>query len=268
MKQNIKVGLALSAGAMWGLAHIGVLEVLEENSIPIDMVAGTSMGSVVGGLYCSGMKTSMMRKIAENVSLLEERKYLDFTIPNMGLLKGNKIKMLINTLTGGRRIEDLNIPFVAVSCCVEDAQARYFREGSLADAVRASIAIPGIFEPVTIDGKTYVDGGVVERLPVNILRKMGADFIIAVDVGYRGGKNKTPESIFEVLFSVYDLLEWEAMKHKVSDADATIHPAVKHINPATFSQAKECIDLGRKAALLQINELKLNMSMMGYSFKY
>lgn len=265
MKNNIKIGLALSGGALRGLAHIGALEVLAEHKIPIDMIAGTSMGSVVGGLYASGHTPHFMRKIAESITALEERKYIDITIPRIGMIKGKKIEQLIYTLTGGADIENLNIPFKAIACCIEDNSIVEFTQGSLTSAIRCSIAIPGIFEPVFYDGKTYVDGGVLDRVPVDEVRNMGADYVIAIDVNSRGGTNPTPRTIFDVLFTVFEMMEWQAMKQRASDADANILPKVRHISPTSFKQSKECIDLGREATLLVLDKIKQDLSTMGYS---
>ena len=265
MKNNIKVGLALSGGAMRGLAHIGALEALEEHNIPIHMITGTSMGSLVGGLYAAGRTPKFMRSFAENVTFSEERRYTDITVPRMGMIKGKKIEQMIYTLCGGKKIEDLNIPYKAIACCVEDNSIAEFEKGDLTSAVRCSIAIPGIFEPVVKQGKTYVDGGVLERVPVKEVRAMGADYVIAVDVNSRGGTNSTPKNIFDMLFTVYEMMEWQAMETRTTDADATILPIVKHINPASFKQAKECIDLGRDATLEVVEKVKQDLSMMGYS---
>lgn len=266
MKNDIKIGLALSGGALRGLAHIGALEVFDEHNIPIHMIAGTSMGSLIAALYAAGRSPKFMRSYAESISPLEERRYIDVTIPKMGMIRGKKIEQLIYTLCGGRKIEDLNIPYRAVACCVEDNDIVAFDKGDLTMAIRSSIAIPGIFEPVTFEGKTYVDGGVLERVPVTVTKKMGADYIIAVDVNARGGINTTPKSIFDLLFTVYEMMEWQAMELRSSDADITVLPKVKHVNPASFKQAKECIDLGREAALEKIDKIKQDLSTMGYSF--
>jgi len=267
MKNDIKIGLALSGGATRGLAHIGALEVLEEHNIPIHIIAGTSMGSLVGGLYAAGRTPKFMRDLAQSVTLSEERRYIDITIPRMGLIKGKKIQQLVHTLCGGRQIEDLDIPYKAVACCIEDNSIVAFEKGNMAEAIRCSIAIPGIFEPVVYEGKTYVDGGVLDRVPVNEVREMGADYVIAVDVNSRGGTNPTPKSIFEVLFTVFEMMEWQAMERKASNADTNVLANVRHINPASFKQAKECIDIGRDATLQVVEKIKLDLSMMGYSFK-
>ena len=259
-KTKPKIGLSLSGGAMRGLAHIGVIEVLLENGIDIDMVAGTSMGSVIGGLYASGMDVNMMRRFCENITAMESSRLYDLAIPRLGMVRGKKIMELINTLTGGKNIEDLNIPYVAAACCVEEAKPVYFTEGPLVDAIRASISIPGVFEPVVKDGKTLVDGGVLERSPVNILREMGADYIICSDVNYRGGENPTPKNMFSMLFTVYELMEWQAMTHRVTGADISIMSDTKGINPATFTHAKKCMDIGRAAAEKDIDEIKTSIA--------
>ena len=266
MDNKVKVGLALSGGALRGLAHIGALEVLTEENIPIDMVAGTSMGSVVGGLFATGMTPKYMRKIAESITLLEERKYIDITIPRMGMIKGKKIENVIYTLCGGANIENLKLPFKAIACCIEDNSIVEFTKGSLTSAIRCSIAIPGVFEPVVYKGKTYVDGGVLDRVPVDEVRSMGADYVISVDVNSHGGPNATPKSIFDVLMTVFEMMEWQAMKKNADDADADILPKVRHINPASFRQSKECIALGREAALLSIDKIKQDLSAMGCKF--
>ncbi len=262
MKQKIKVGLSLSGGAMRGLAHIGVMEVLLENGIEIDMIAGTSMGSVIGGVYASGMDIYMMHKFCENITAVESRKLYDLAIPRLGMVKGNRIEEFIHTLTGGKKIEELNIPYVAAACCVEDAKSVYFTEGNLVEAIRASIAIPGVFEPVVKDGKTLVDGGVLERSPVNILRDMGADYIICSDVNYRGGENPTPKNMFSMLFTVYGLMEWQAMSQRVNGADISIMSDTKGINPASFVHAKKSIEIGRKSAEEKIDEIKTALAIL------
>jgi len=262
MKKKAKVGLSLSGGAMRGLAHIGVLEVLLENGIEVDMIAGTSMGAVIGGIFATGMDIYMMRRFCENITALESSRLYDLAIPRLGMVRGKKIVELLYTLTGGKNIEDLNIPYVAAACCVEDAKPVYFTEGSLVDAMRASIAIPGVFEPVVIGGKTLVDGGVLERSPVNILKDMGADYIICSDVNYRGGENPTPKNMFSMLLTVYELMEWQAMSQRVTGADISIISDTKGMSPASFAHAEKCMDIGRESALEKIDDIKMALAVL------
>ncbi len=262
MSKKAKVGLSLSGGALRGLAHIGVLEVLQENGIDIDMIAGTSMGAVIGAVYASGMRLSLMRGFCEKITMSESRKLFDFSINRKGMLKGKRVEELIYTLIGGKNIEEFNIPYVAASCCIEDAKPIYYTEGSAVEAIRASIAIPGIFEPVIKDGKTYVDGGVLERSPVKILRDMGADYIICSDVNYRGGENETPKNVLSIMLTVYDMMEWQAMSQRVTGADVSIISDTKGMSPMSFTHAKECMDIGRESALKQIDDIKMALAIL------
>lgn len=255
MNGRPKVGLALGAGAARGLAHIGVLEVLEEHNVPIDMIAGSSMGSIIGCMVAAGASARMIHGLAGQICSMEYRKLFDITLPRMGLIRGQRADMIIRTVTGDRLIEQLKIPFAAVAACLEDGTVKVFDSGKAADAVRASIAIPGVFEPVTLNGKTYVDGGVLDRVPAGVVRSMGADIVIAVDVGYRGEPRPTPRNIIEVMLNSFELQEWEAMRCRLPDADITILPDTHNMNPAVFNQVEECVERGRAAALASIEGL-------------
>jgi NTE family protein len=258
-----RVGLALGAGAAKGLAHIGVLEVLEENGIRVDMVAGTSMGSIIGCIYANGTSAKLLHGIAAQVCALEYRKIFDITLPRMGLIRGHKAEMIIRTLIGDRDIGQLKMPFAAVAACIEDGCTRVFASGKVSDAVRASISIPGVFEPVVLEGKMYIDGGVLDRVPSGVVRAMGADFVIGVDVGYRGGPKPTPKNIIDVMISSFELQEWEAIRNRPTDADILITPDTHDINPAVFNQVEKCVERGREAALASMEDLKLKLEEAG-----
>jgi len=245
MKRNVKVGLALGSGAARGIAHIGVLQVMEENRIPIDMVAGTSIGALIGALYCCGMDTKIMGEIAIR---LDEKNYFDLTVPRKGFMRGDRFQSLIRTVTKNQSFEDLKIPLAIVSCDLNKSQRFIFRSGKLHKAVRASISIPGIFEPVEMDGRLLVDGGVVDRVPVGVIKQMGADITIGVDVGFRGSP-RVANGILDIILHSFEIMEWEMVKYKTIDADVMITPELQHISPITLAQAEECIELGREAAL-------------------
>lgn len=267
MGKRAKVGLALGAGGARGLAHIGVLEVLEERGVPIDMVAGCSMGAVIGSIYANGTSAPMLHQVAAQVCALEYRKLFDVTLPKMGLIRGQRTDMIVRTLTGDRSIEQLKLPFAAVAACIEDGKPRVFRAGKVADAVRASISVPGVFEPVRLDGKTYVDGGVLDRVPASVARELGADFVIAVDVGYRGGPRPTPRNIIDVLLSSFELQEWEALRNRKLDADFVISTDTADVNPAVFNQVEECVKRGREATLKVIDELMEKLENTGINLR-
>jgi NTE family protein len=255
MKNKKKIGLALGSGGARGLAHIGVLEVLEEHGVPVDMISGCSMGSVVGAMYANGTSARMIHGLAQQICTANYRNLFDITLPKLGLVRGQRTDTVIRTLLGDKTFEQLRVPFAAVSVCLEEGEKRVFTTGKVADAVRASISVPGVFEPVTIEGKTYVDGGVLDRLPAGLARNLGADIVIAVDVGYRGGYRQTPKNIIEVLMNSYELQEWEVTRMRHSDADYVIATDTFDINPAGFNQVEECIGRGRTAAEAAIGEI-------------
>ncbi len=254
MKDSIKVGLALGAGSARGLAHIGVLQVLEEHDIPIDMIAGSSMGAVIGSLYACGTDLSLCAKFANEIN---EKTYMDVVVPRKGFLRGEKFHALIKLFTKNYDFKDVDMPLAVVATDIQAGRSKTFREGKIHEAVRASIAIPAIFEPYEIEGVTYVDAGVLERVPVKAARDMGADIVISVDVGYRGGGFKqAPRNILDIIWMTTAIMEWENVSRRVRDSDFELTPEVRHINPNSFSQTMECIDIGRKCAEESIEEIK------------
>ena len=256
MSERKKVGLALGSGSAKGLVHIGVLEVLEERRVPIDLITGSSMGSVVGAIYASGTPAKLLHQLAAQICTMDYRKIFDMTMPRKGLVRGARVEAIIRTLTGDRIIEDLKIPYAAVATCLEDCATRVFTTGKVTDAVRASLSIPGVFEPVMMDGKTYVDGGVLDRIPADVARDMGADFVIAVDVGYQGGGRTTPKTIMDVLLSSYELMEWEVMRTRLVTADVVLAPDTSGMSLSSFNLVEEFIARGRLAALAAMEELE------------
>jgi NTE family protein len=179
VKKVKKIGLALGGGAARGWSHIGVIRVLEKAGIPIDYIAGTSIGSLIGGVYASG-KMDALEDLALKLDVKKVMGYLDMAYSKNGLLDGKKVKTLLSGHFTKKRIEDVRIPFIAVATDIETGKEIQFKSGNLVEAIRASISIPGIFTPVK-KGKMYlVDGGLVNPVPVNVVRQMGADIVIAV----------------------------------------------------------------------------------------
>lgn len=182
-----KIGLALSSGGARGMAHLGVVKVLKEAGIDVQYVAGSSMGSVVSVMLANRLDLDLCEKL---VSGLRVKHWLDLTVPKMGLVMGEKVQELIRLLAHRKRIEELPIPARIVATDLVKGEPVVFKEGPIDVAVRASIAIPGIFEPVRLGDQILVDGGVIDRIPVSVVREMGADFVIAVDVIPRVNKAK------------------------------------------------------------------------------
>ena len=242
-----KVGLALGAGSARGFAHIGVLQVLEENSIPIDLIVGSSMGSVIGGIYACGTDLHMLSKI---VPVLNEKDYFDIVIPRYGgLIKGDKFRSLIRIFTKKYKFSDTKIPFACTAVDLLQGELVVIDQGDIDDAIRASIAIPGLIEPHNWNGKLLIDGGVISRVPCDIARDMGADVVIGVDVGYRGGPPLSPiRRTVDYLYAAFDIIGWEAAKAHDSGADIMIAPDISNINPNSFCDFQMCVENGRKAA--------------------
>ncbi|WAA10614.1 patatin-like phospholipase family protein [Fervidibacillus albus] len=247
-----RIGLALGAGGARGLAHIGVLKVLEREKIPISMIAGSSIGALVASFYAAGQRLDQLEKF----SVAFRRKYfLDFTVPKLGWIAGNRIKDLIRMFTYNKNIEDLKIPIAIVTTDIETGERIVFRKGSIADAVRASIAIPGIFTPERIDGRMLVDGGVVDRVPISVVKEMGADIVIAVDVtGFK--KNAKIQTIYDIILQSIDIMQMEVVRNRGDDADVMIHPPVQMYSSYLFTDAEEIIKHGEDEAKKRLNEIQ------------
>ena len=179
---NKKVGLALGSGSAKGLSHIGVIKLLEEMDIKIDYVAGSSIGAMIGGAYAAGVSINEIEDIALKTDLASSVKYFLPTISKSGLISGTKVTEFLRDIVGDIKIENLKIPFTATATDILTGQEVNFSNGRLVEAIRTSISVPIIFQPVIYDDKILVDGGLANPLPINVAREMGAEFIIAVNV--------------------------------------------------------------------------------------
>lgn len=257
VKRKPIVGVALGSGGARGFAHIGVLKALEAKGIEIDMLAGSSMGSLIAAVYANGIEPHMMGKLALN---LKRKHWLDLTVPTLGFVAGDKIKQLIRLLTHGKRIEELKRPLAIVATDIESGERVVFREGPVDQAVRASISIPGIFVPEKVGNRLLVDGGVIDRVPVTVIREMGADIVIAVDVAQVDTPMKV-SSIFDVIAQTIDVMEREILRHRIIAADLVIRPDVGHYSSIAYSGVEEIMELGERAGEAhaeQIQELIAN----------
>ena len=191
IKQDFTVGLALGAGAAKGFAHIGVLKALEEAGIRVDMIAGSSMGAIIGGGYASGLTIEELSDVALNSDWLDVLNLLDPVFPTRGFIDGQKIKIFLDELYKQKNIEDLNIPFSATTVDILKGDLYVINKGSLANAARASSSIQIIFNPLANGDRVLVDGGMIDPVPIDVARSMGADYIIAVNVlAFPEEKNK------------------------------------------------------------------------------
>lgn len=180
--EEVKIGLALASGGARGSAHVGVLKVLERKGIPIYAIAGSSIGAMVGGAYAAGVPVERIEREWLDTDLPKVMRSFLPTFPRAGLSSGSELRKYLRALLGDARIEELSIPFAAVACDIDTGEAVVLRRGPLADAMRASASIPGIFHPVRWEGRLLVDGGLIEPLPVRVCRELGADLVIGVDI--------------------------------------------------------------------------------------
>ena len=249
------VGLALGGGSARGFAHIGILQVLEEEGIEIDMIAGTSIGSIFGALYLSGCDLYILEKLSKE---FRQNSYMDVAVPRLGLLKGDKIEALIRLLTKNYTFEKLSKPFFAVAVDLQKGERVILEKGMVAEAVRASISIPGIFVPKKIGASFLVDGAVLELVPVNVLREKGADKIIAVDVRFGGSEGRIFEvhNIFDVILQADEFAKRNSIEKARENADVFIQPDLGEFNPTDFNNAWKTIAIGRAAAKEAIPEIK------------
>jgi len=260
------VGLALGSGAARGMAHIGVLDVLEREGIPIDMIAGTSAGAAVGALYAQGKTASEIINIALELERKRLARFIDPSLPKSGFIKGKKIKDLMTSFIGGDiKFSDLKIPFACVAADIDTGEEVVIDRGSVPEAVRASISLPAIFAVVKKGSRYLVDGGLVNPVPVSVVQKMGADFIIAVNTipdvadrahhrGNRGGR-KEPNIVHVLMQSTF-ISTYSLVRESMEEADIIIEPHVTHIGAGDFRHAHECIRLGELAARGAIPEIK------------
>jgi len=262
-----KVGLALSSGAARGLAHVGVLAVLERRGVPIDMIAGTSIGAIVGALYAAGKDISEIKRAVKGLNRRQMLSLADFTIPTRGFIKGKKITSWLRSVVGDIDFEDLKIPFACVATDIGTGEEVVINQGSVVAAVRASASMPVIFTPAKWQGRYLVDGGLVNPIPVRVLKEMGADLVIAVSVvPYLGdrvkpldanGSSKPKEpNILSVLIRMMYIVGYQAALGGLREADIAITPGVAHIRPENFNRARECILQGERAAQRAIPEIE------------
>jgi len=240
-----KIALVLGAGVSRGFAHIGVLKILESNKIPIHMIVGTSAGSFVGSIYAYGFTAFQLQKMSFSI---ERGDIVDLTIPDNGFVKGEKLEEYINTLLNNTPIEKLRIPFYAVATDIQNAQEVVFGKGNTGTAVRASCSIPGIFRPVKVGDRTYVDGGVVSPVAVDAARRYGADFVIAVDISSDIG-DRPPESTIETILQSVSIMYSKLSSIQLSKADIVIRPKVGYIGSSDFTKKHEAVLEGEKAAI-------------------
>ena len=251
-----RVGLALSGGAARGMAHVGVLQVLKEHNIPIDFVAGTSAGALVGGAFAAGMPITEIEVIARALRWKDMGRV---TLSRLGVQSNARLEEFIRARFPTIRFEDLPIPFATVATDLHSGLAVVMHgEGDVAFAIRASCCIPGWYVPVTDPkGRQLVDGGLVANIPTAAVRSLGADIVIAVDVKAEGAKFLgPPQSAIGIMLQSMMVVQRTASEHQLQDADVVIRPRVGHIRWDEVTRAAEFIDAGAEAARVTLARIK------------
>jgi len=256
-RKHRKVTLALGGGSARGLAHIGVLKVLERENVPIDMIVGTSMGSLIGAGHAAGIPTSTMETLAYSFSA---NKLLDPTIPTMGLLAGEKLEAVIREILDNKTFADCRIPFAAVTTNIETGEEVVHESGDLVKIVRASCSWPGIFNPVKMDDKFLVDGGIKNSIPTKIARALGADYVLAVDVGFCV-KEGPMKNIFQMILQAFQITGEELNRYQTIDADFVIKVDLGNIDQAAFDRSREAVEKGAAAAEKAMPQLKKDLRL-------
>lgn len=254
-KRNI--ALALGGGSARGIAHIGVLKVLERERIPVDMIVGTSMGALVGAAYCTGVSLQHMEERSGNFTM---RKLLDPTVPKLGILAGDKLEGIIRELIGPKTFADCRIPLAVVTMDIETAEEVVYRSGDLIKVIRASCSWPGVFNPVRMGNRLLVDGGIKHSVPAKIARDLGADYVIAVDVGFCIKQAKI-DNIIQMIVQSFQVTGEELNRYQSREADAVIKVDLPDIDQAAFHRAREMIVKGSAAADAAVGKIKRDLGL-------
>ena len=252
-----KLGLALGGGAARGFAHIGVIQVLEEAGLRPDFVAGTSAGSVVAALYASGKTGAQLQQIGES---MEEAAITDWTLPvfNSGLVRGDALAKYVNQQVGGRSIENMALPLGIVATDLYSGEMMVFQRGNTGMAVRASSAVPALFQAVKISGRSYVDGGLVSPVPVRAARLMGAQVVLAIDITSPPDSSGSDNTI-TVLLQTASIMGKSINAFELKEADVVVRPDLRDVSSADFSSRKKAIEAGRRAMLEFLPQLRATM---------
>ena len=258
--RNIRIGLALGGGAARGFAHIGVIKALEAQGIVPDVVVGTSAGSLVGALYAAGYNGFALHKLALQ---MDEAAISDWSVPFFakasGVFKGEALQSYVDRTVNRVPIERLKISFGAVATDLNSGKPILFQRGDTGIAVRASSAVPGVFQPVRIGGHVYVDGGLVSPVPVRFAREMGADFVIAVNISAQPDVQPS-SSTLDVLLQTFAIMGQSINHYELRDADVVIQPSLGTMKGSDFQGRNNAILAGEQAASALMPEIKRKLA--------
>jgi NTE family protein len=249
-----KVALVLGGGAARGFAHVGVLRVLEQEKIPIDMIVGTSVGSLIGAIYASDPNSFELEWTS---FMLEKDDIFDFSIlaSSTGPVKGDKLEKFVTTKIAARNIEQLKVPFYAVAADLNTGEPVVFSSGPVCKAVRASCSIPGIFTPLLYNNRQLIDGGVLGNIAPEIARQYGANLVIVVSIG-KSIQTKDTGNVIAITLQAIAIMGNKIDSYKIKEADVLISPEVGDVGTMDFTQKKRCMQAGIDAAKKAIPEIK------------
>jgi len=250
-----RIGLALGGGAARGFAHIGVLQVLEEAGIVPSLVVGTSAGSLVAALFAAGRNGTELAALA---LAMDESALTDWAYPGRGLIRGDALARYVRENTGGRAIEQMKVPLGIVATDLASGEPILFARGDAGVAVRASSAVPAVFQPVKIGEREYVDGGLVSPVPVRFARQMGAEFVIAVDISSPPEGQPTSDAV-KMLLQTFAIMGKSINRFELRDADLVLRPRLDGIGSADFTARRRAIQAGREAAQRALAELRTKL---------
>ena len=256
-KRPPKIGLALGGGAARGFAHVGVIQVLEEAGLRPSFVAGTSAGSLVAAIYASGKTGTQLQQVSE---AMEEVTIADWTLPlfSRGMLRGEALARYVNKQVGDRLIESFPMPLGIVATDLNSGQSVLFQRGDTGTAVRASSAVPAVFQPVKIAGREYVDGGLVSPVPVRYARQMGAELVIAVDISSPPENNPANDTL-QILLQTFAIMGKSINAYELKEADVLVRPVLTGLSSSDFTTRRRSIEAGRQAMLQMLPQLRLKL---------
>lgn len=249
-KLKYRLGLALSGGGTRGFAHIGVLKAFEEERIKFDCVAGASAGSLIGSMYCAGVTCEQMIEVAKKVS---RKEILGKFLINSD--SGN-IERIANRLLTDKTFDELSTPFTAVAVNISNGQEVWLNRGPVARAVAASCAVPALFTPVLIDDMVLVDGGLLNNMPADVCRTMGADMVIAVDLNHHRGSGTKSRKLKDILIATWNITTKSTMYKGEMNSDVVIEPELLEFNKTSLQHIDEMVDEGYRAAKEKMSEIK------------
>ena len=249
-----RIGLALGGGAARGFAHVGVIQVLEEAGIRPNLVVGTSAGSLVAAIYASGKTGTQLQQVALT---MEEAAITDWTLPifNNGMLRGDALARYVNRQVGSKMIENMPLALGIVATDLQSGHGILFQRGDTGTAVRASSAVPAVFQPVRIAGHDYVDGGLVSPVPVRFARQMGAELVIGVDISSPPEANLA-SGVLEILLQTFSIMGKSINSFELKEADVVVRPALNGVGSSDFGARRRSIEAGRQAMLQMLPQLK------------